>query len=204
MKAILLFLCAFSYAVPQSKFLLLMGPSGVGKSSIIRHLKALDSRFLYVTPLTTRELRKGEQDKIHATREEIQELEKAGKLLTVNEIYGIQYATPSYLIDDAFEKGLFPVLDWPIQKLEVMEKNYGSRLYKVYVQPDDTEELGRRLARDERDADGKRYLAGVQELNALESGAFDGLFDLKITNQKDHDKEVAQCIYDSFILSLGS
>lgn len=181
-----------------------MGPSGVGKSSIIRHLKTMDTRFTYVTPLTTRELRAGEKDKIHVTNEAILELEAAGKLLTVNVIYGIQYATPKYLIDDALQNGLFPVLDWPIQKLEVMEKNYGRRLYKVYLEPDDHEELKRRLACDERDSDGRRYLAGLQELNALNAGAFDGLFDMKIINQKGRDKEIAQFIYDCFIGSLNS
>lgn len=204
MKLFLFFIASFSCILAQSKFLLLMGPSGVGKSSIIRHLKTYDMRFTYVTPLTTRELRVGEKDKIHVTSEEIQELEALGKLLTVNVIYDIQYATPKYLIDDALKNGLFPILDWPIQKLEVMEKNYGDTLYKVYLQPDDIEELKRRLAQDDRDRDGRRYLAGLEELNALNAGVFDGVFDLKIINEKGRDKEIAKLIYDYFIASVNS
>lgn len=204
MKLFLFFIASFSCILAQSKFLLLMGPSGVGKSSIIRHLKAIDTRFTYVTPLTTRELRAGEKDKIHVTSEEIQELEATGKLLTVNVIYDIQYATPKYLIDDALKNGLFPILDWPIQKLEIMEKNYGDCLYKVYLQPDDTQELKRRLTHDDRDRDGRRYLAGLEELNALNAGSFDGIFDLKIINEKERDKEIAKLIYDCFIGSLNS
>lgn len=179
-----------------------MGPSGAGKSSIICHLKKLDSRFTYIMPLITRELREGEHDKVHASLEEITELDNAGKLLTINVIYGIYYATPKYLIDDALALGKFPVLDWPIQKLEIMHKNYGQHLYKVYIQPDDLQELQRRLSQDGRDKDGKRYQAGVAELDALHAGVYNGLFDLQLINAKNHERETAQQIYENFLASL--
>lgn len=180
-----------------------MGPSGAGKSSIIRYLKELDARFAYVTPLITRELREGERDKVHVSLEEITELDKAGKLLTVNVIYGIHYATPKYLIEDALNSGNFPVLDWPVQKLEVMEKHFGERLYKVYLQPDDAQELMRRLVQDGRDKDGKRYQSGLEELDNLNAGVYDGLFDLQLVNEKNHEKEIAHYIYEQFIASLN-
>jgi guanylate kinase len=187
----------------QGKFLLLMGPSGAGKSTVIRHLKQLDDRFIYVTPLTTRELRPNEQDKIHVSLEEIEALDKAGKLLTINCIYGIYYATPKELIDNALAQGKFPVLDWPINKLDVMEKSYEGQLYKAYVYPDDLQELQRRLSQDERDKDGKRYEAGVAEINNLIAGNYDKLCDLKIINKKDCDQEIARTIYQEFLASLS-
>lgn len=187
----------------QSKFLLLMGPSGTGKSTIIGHLKRLDSRFVYITPLTTRPLRENEQDKMHVTLEEIEALDREGKLLTINNIYGIYYATPKDLIDDALAQGKFPVLDWPISKIDIMESAYANRLYKVYICPDDIQELKRRLSQDNRDKDGKRYDAGVAEIDNLTAGLYDKLFDLKVTNQKDHDKEIAQHIYQEFIAHLN-
>lgn len=179
-----------------------MGPSGTGKSSIIRNLRSIDARFTYVTPLITRELRQGEQDKVKVTLDEIEQLEKEGKLLTVNIIYGIHYATPKYLIDDALNSAQFPILDWPVEKLEIMEKYYGDRLFKVYIQPDDIQELKRRLSLDGRDTNGQRYQMGIEELAHLEAGKYNGLFDLQIVNEKDQEKETAQYIYDRFIASL--
>jgi len=204
-KRITLLLLAFSLQslFSQSKFLLLMGPSGTGKSTIIRHLKELDQRFVYVTPLTTRELREGEQDKVHVSIDEINALDSAGKLLTINNIYGIYYATPKQIIDDTLAQEKFPILDWPIEKLEIMEKTYGKQLYKAYIQPDDLKELQRRLLQDSRDKDGKRYKAGIQEINDCISGKYDKLLDLKLVNQKDCDKEIAKSIYLRFLSSLN-
>lgn len=203
------FLACLFIAVPawttcnQGKFLLLMGPSGSGKSTLIGHLKQIDNRFVYITPLTTRMLRENEQDKIHVDLKEIEALDLAGKLLVINNIYGIYYATPKNLIDDALAQGKFPILDWPISKLDVMETAYANLLYKVYICPDDTQELKRRLSQDNRDQGGKRYEAGLAEIDNLAAGLYDKLFDLKIINQKDHDKEIAQHIYQEFILHLN-
>ena len=45
----------------MQKFLLLLGVSGVGKSTIIRKLLAMDERFVYISPYITRQLREGER-----------------------------------------------------------------------------------------------------------------------------------------------
>lgn len=195
-------LILFVHSFTQSKFLLIMGPSGTGKSTIIRHLKNLDERFEYVTPLTTRQLRDGERDKIHVSIEEIENLKGAGKLLAVNHIYGIYYATPRETIDDSLAKGSFPVLDWPIEKLSFITEQYGEKLYTVYLEPDNAEELQRRLSQDDRDKDGKRYEAGIKEMHNLATGKYDNLVDLKLVNKVGCDKEIARCIYKKFLDSL--
>jgi len=180
-------------------FLLIMGPSGTGKSTIINYLKQRDSRFMYVSPFTTRDLRDGETDKIHVSLEEIQLLEQAGKLLTINEFYGIYYATPKYIIDEALDTQKFPVLDWPIEKLSIMETHYSKQLYKVYVEPDNFDELAQRLSYDNRDTNGKRYQAGTEEINKLNTGEYDSLIDLRIINEKNSAEAVAEEIYQRFL-----
>jgi len=203
-KKIIIFSCFLIslQAYTQSKFLLIMGPSGAGKSTIIQHLKKMDIRFKYVTPLTTRPLRTYETDKIHVNIEEIENLKKAGKLLTVNHIYGIYYATPKDLIDCTLNKNEFPVLDWPVEKLDVMLNNYGKQLYIAYLVPDNIEELRYRLAQDERDKNGKRYQAGIKEMDNFNAGKYDHFLDLKLVNKKGCDKETAKLIYNNFMESM--
>jgi guanylate kinase len=191
----LLTFCFIETLSSENKFLLLLGPSGTGKSTIIRYLKELDDRFVYVTPYTTRALREGEVDKVHIEMSELEELKNSGKLLTVNYLYGIYYATPKDLIDSALLQGKYPVLDWPIDKLDIMEKAYGARLCKVYVEPDNVTELQRRLALDNRDKDGKRLDAGKVELENLLSGKYDQCVDLRIINKQNKAQQTALEIY---------
>ncbi len=179
----------------EGKFVLLLGPSGAGKSTIIRHLSEMDSRFVYVSPYITRDLRPGETDKIHVDIETIKQLEEEGRLLTVNEIYGIYYATPKDVIDLAMVQDMFPILDWPVDKMSLMLENYKGKLFTVYVEPESLVELEQRLAKDGRDENGKRFSAGQVELEKYHSGIFDQFIDVKIINKNGEDKKVAQMIY---------
>ncbi len=205
LKTAILCLLALSFteAAAKSKFLLLMGPSGCGKSTLIQHLKKLDARFEYITPLTTRPLRPGECDKRHVSLDEMIELNKNGGLLAINYIYGIYYATPRSPIDQAFSQEKFPLLDWPVEKIDIIEKVYGKDIYRVYVRPEGSEELQKRLSKDLRDKDGKRYVAGIDELENFTAGKYEGLYDFTIINASGCDRETACTIYDHFILALG-
>lgn len=203
-KLLLCIFCALmsTSQIAYGKFLLLLGPSGAGKSTIIKHLKKIDHRFIYINPYTTRSLRPGEDDKVSISSDEMERLQKNGKLLTVNEIYGIYYATPKAIIDDALADNNFPVLDWPVSKLELMQKNYGEALFIVYVEPDNIEELRRRLSLDTRDKDGQRYQAGQKEMNDLHDGLYDAFIDFRIINKQGCDQEIAQMIYQNFLESM--
>ena len=204
LRKIVLFSTILSFCILEgkSKFLLLMGPSGVGKSTIIRHLKEMDNRFEYVTPFTTRALREGEADKIHVELQEIKNLENAGKLLTVNQIYGIYYATPKYLIDESLECDCFPVLDWPVDKIQIMQNNYVDCLFRVYIEPENRDILKEQLSNDSRDKDGKRLSAGLEELEKLDAGDFENCYDMRIINRSGDSKKITEEIYRQFILAL--
>ncbi|MBI2459148.1 MAG: hypothetical protein HYV53_01175 [Parcubacteria group bacterium] len=58
----------------MSKFLLLLGPSGVGKSAIIDELSKFDNRFVYISPYMTRPLRLGEKNKVAVSDEQMDEM----------------------------------------------------------------------------------------------------------------------------------
>lgn len=186
----------------MSKFLLLLGPSGVGKSTIIRELTKLDERFTYISPYMTRPLRPGEKDKIPVTDKEIDNMEKEGELLAVNKLYNICYATPKTPIIEALRKQLFPVLDWPICKIQIMLEAFPGRLYCVYVFPPSSEILEKRIKKDGRDVDGSRLKNASLELSEFFSHKYSNLYDLSISSEDDKLQYVVETIYSSYLKSF--
>ncbi len=185
------------------KFLLLLGVSGVGKSTLIRELIGLDARFTYISPFITRPLREGETDKIYVSVEYLQEMVARGEILTVNDLYGVRYATPLKPIENAFANGQFPLLDWPIKKLAVMEEAFPCRLCRVYLEPPTISELRQRLGRDDRDAGGGRLMAAIAELEQIWSGNMEKHFDIRVIATDGQTRKVAETVYKYYLSAIS-
>jgi guanylate kinase len=165
------------------------GVSGVGKSTLLKKVKALSSHFVYISPHTNRPLRENEVDKIFVNDEEMQLRIDRGEYLVVNEMYGYRYATPLTLIRETFQQGNIPCLDWPIKQRSVMLDAFGSDvLVEVYLRPPSLEVLQSRLS-DGRDTEGIRFQEAVQELQLVEDQMSD-MFDLMVVS--DDLDQVAQ------------
>ncbi len=186
----------------MSKFLLLLGVSGVGKSSVIEELFRLDSKFVYISPYMTRPLREGEKSKISISDPEMDEMWAQGELLVINKLYGIRYATPRVPIVEALAAGKYPVLDWPISRIQIMTEAFPDQLYSVYLSPPSMEALRQRLAKDGRDTDGSRLKSALDELEACRSSKYNGLYDFEIVNEDGQALQVASAIYANYLKSF--
>jgi len=188
----------------MSKFLLLLGPSGVGKSTIIEELIRIDERFTYISPYMTRGLRDGEKNKIPIGNEEMNILWNKGELLVINTLYDdIRYATPRVPIIKALKENRFPVLDWPISRVEIMTESFLDQLYLVYVAPVSIDVLKNRLNIDNRDINGKRFESACSELQAYWSHEYDSIFNLAIVSEENQIAEIAHTIYINYLSSFS-
>lgn len=183
----------------MGKILLVLGVSGVGKSSIIKELLALDKRFVYVTPFTTRLSRGVGETKISISDKEMDRLWIRGELLSVNEIHGIRCGTPLSSITQALEQGNIPVLDWPIGQMDVMKQVFLDQLCVVYISPPSIESLQQRLMKDGRDTDGHRLQSAHEELEAYESSRYAGVCDFEIVSEENQVSQIAQTIYTNYL-----
>ena len=188
--------------VSNQKFLLLFGPSGVGKSAIIRELRQLDSRFAYISPFMTRALRSGETDKVSVSNTVLDELNNQEKILALNELYGVRYATPREPIEKAFVENCFPLLDWPVQKVQIMLTAFPGKTFKVYVEPPDVVAIERHLE-DGRDPGRSRYTAALNELEAYYQGGYDNVVDWSIVNSEFEVRKTAEKIYEMYLTVIG-
>jgi len=178
-----------------------LGVSGVGKSSIIKELLTMDSRFIYIVPFTTRPSRGIEETKISISDQVMDDLWNRGELLSVNEIHGIRCGTPRSSITRVLEQKNIPVVDWPLSYLEVMKIAFPDQLYIVYVLPPSNEILQQRLMKEARHTNGNRLQNAYKELEAYKSLP-QRICDLEIVSEENQILKIAQLVYAGYLSSL--
>jgi guanylate kinase len=105
---------------------IISGPSGVGKDTIIEALQKRDHRPLYhyVVTCTTRARRPNEIDGVSynfLTLDEFMALRAHGELLEANEVHGNWYGTPKAGVRDALAGGQHAILKIDVQGAHVVK-----------------------------------------------------------------------------------
>ena len=165
----------------MNPILLIAGPTGVGKSSVI---DSLCSRglFCYIRPYTTRPLREGERNKISISDEEYEERLHAGEFLVTNSLYGFRYGTPRKELFDAISGGPAPILDWPVLSVQFIKNViHPARSLAYYLTPPDDATLKVRLVkRDGEFLDDSRWDSVKDEIARFRMGDFNDSIDATI------------------------
>lgn len=100
------------------KLVVLSGPSGVGKDTLIDAWRARNPRVQRVVACTTRAPRTGEVDGVDyhfLTREEFLEKAAHGDFLEHKEVYGNFYATPNASVEELLRDGKIAILKIDVQ-----------------------------------------------------------------------------------------
>jgi guanylate kinase len=127
--------------------LVISGPSGVGKGTLVNHYLARHQDSFLSISLTTRKPRPGEingKDYYFVSREEFQEHVESDRLLEWAEVFGDLYGTPRGPVDDALSKGQDALLEIDVQG-GLRVKSKAPEAVLVFVLPPSRKELRRRL-----------------------------------------------------------
>jgi guanylate kinase len=132
---------------PAAALVVLSGPSGVGKSTVVKALRDEHPEVWLSVSDTTRFPRPGETDGVHyrfVSREEFAELVESGGLLEWAEFAGNLYGTPRQPVLDHLAAGRPVVLEIDLQGArQVRALMPGAKL--VFLAPPSWDELVRRL-----------------------------------------------------------
>jgi len=124
------------------------GPSGVGKSTIVRRVRELCDAG-YGVSATTRAPRDGERDKedyFFIDDDTFKRMVDAGDMLEWAEVFGCFYGTPADQVRDAVGRGEKIILDIDVQGgIQVAEKIPNARF--ILIVPPDMETLRERLTK---------------------------------------------------------
>jgi guanylate kinase len=145
------------------------GPSGVGKSTIVNRVLESDPLVVYSVSVTTRPPRKGESTGEHyefVDDEHFDALVEEGALAEWATVHGYRYGTRASVIRGIIERGLDVIMDVDVQGGMSIRKLFPEALL-VFVEPPSREELERRLrdrATDDPDVIERRLRNAVGEL----------------------------------------
>ena len=128
---------------------IISGPSGVGKDTIIDALKGRphDPDYHYVVTCTTRAMRPGEVDGIDyhfLDREAFAGQRAVGEFLEANEVHGNWYGTPRRQVREALAAGRHVILKIDVQGAQVVKEKVPGALL-IFLIPPSLEDLFQRL-----------------------------------------------------------
>jgi len=131
----------------RGQVIVISGPSGVGKGTILKGAMEADKTLAFSVSATTRGPRPGEldgKDYFFVSRERFEEMIAQGELLEHAEYGGNLYGTPRAALEQRLDEGVDVVLDIEIQGARQVMKSFPEALF-IFILPPDFETLKKRL-----------------------------------------------------------
>ena len=164
--------------------IVISGPSGCGKGTICKELRARHPEINVSVSTTTREIRAGEvegRDYRYISKEEFERQVQEGEFLEYARIYsGNYYGTPKKNVKETLKAGDDLILEIDIQGALQVKEKFEEGVF-IFLVPPSMEELHRRLVQRGRETPElimERFKSAYEEMN------FINRYNYVVTNDK--------------------
>ena len=171
---------------------LISGPSGVGKDSVINKLRDNFNSINVIITATTRSIRVGEidgRDYIFVDQKDFERMKKANEFLEYANVYGNQYGVPKDQVKSALSRGQDALIKADVQGANTIMK-LEPRVLSIFIMPESINDLEKRLTKrmtESKQALKIRLDTAITEIN--ESGNFEFI----VYNKEDR---IEQTLYE--------
>ncbi|ACZ11448.1 guanylate kinase [Sulfurospirillum deleyianum] len=157
----------------KGNLLVISGPSGSGKSSLMKEvLKIIDDTYFSISS-TTRAIREGEEDGVNyhfISKEEFEKDIDAGFFLEWAKVHDHYYGTSLKPILKELQKGKLVICDIDVQGHKIAQEKFGHLITSVFVTTPDQKSLQERLMKrgtDSVEVIEKRLANAVSEMTCM-------------------------------------
>jgi len=184
------------------KIIVIVAPSGSGKSTLIQRLKEEFPMIEESVSFTTRDVRKGEVDKVHynfISEELFLKMIEKDDFIEWAQVHGNYYGTSKTFVEEALTKSALLLFDLDVQGTDAMKKYFGDQAKAIFIAPPSVEELKKRLHGRGTDSTGVielRLENSKKELTRVNDYDFCVVND-QLERAYDKLKEIIQSILES-------
>lgn len=167
--------------LPAGRLIVLTGPSGVGKGTIVRSLLQRHPELYLSVSVTTRLPRPGEVDQQHyyfVSGDRFKQMVDQGELLEWAEFAGNHYGTPRLPVEQQISQGKWVLLEIELKGARQIRQTFPHAL-RIFILPPSLTELEQRLrtrGQDSEAAIARRLRQAQAEIDAAAE------FDLQVIN----------------------
>lgn len=161
--------------------IVLTGPSGVGKGTLVRALLQRHPELYLSVSVTTRSPRSGEIEGIHyyfVSRSHFEQMVAKRELLEWAQFADNYYGTPRLPVEEKISQGKWVLLEIELEGARQIHKSFPS-VRRIFILPPSLTELEQRIrsrGQDSEEAIARRLRRAQEEINAA------GEFDIQIIN----------------------
>jgi len=162
----------------QKQLIILTGPSGVGKGTVVKEILGKDKSIWLSISATTREPREGEKEGenyFFLNQQKFKEMIEQNLFLEWAQFAGNYYGTPLSSVNEKIKEGFTVLLEIEVEGAKQIKEKFPNSM-SIFLLPPDKEELERRIRN-----------RGTEKEEAIKKRLSRANYEISVSNQFDFE-----------------